>query len=93
MPIQTVEILSRRGQSVDRLLDEIRQLIKTMELTHKVKITPEYTMSTDLTRMDKYSLNPSQLPAVIINGQVECTGSKSDRKILKIRLEAIHRMG
>lgn len=64
-----------------------------MEMANKIKIIYDFTHTTNLKDITKHALNPSQTPAIVINGKVELAGGKFEPSVLKSRLEAIHRMG
>ena len=90
--IRTVEIICRPCMKCQGLEVQIKNIIKSIEMTNKIKIPYTFEQKTDLNELSKFSLNPSQTPAILINGQVEMTGQPNFLQFKK-RLEAIHKMG
>ena len=90
MPIKSIEIICRPCFKCDQLKTKIPELIKAMEVQNKTKIFYEFKHTPDIRAISKYSLNPSQTPAVIINGNAELAG-KIEIGVIKKKLESIHR--
>ena len=90
MPIKSIEIICLPCQKCAGLEARIREMIKTLEMVNKIKIPFEFKHTIKLTGISQYSLNPSQTPAIVINGVVEFAG-RVDQMVLKRRLEAINR--
>jgi hypothetical protein len=67
-------------------------MIKNIEAMLKTKIVYELKLTRSLRDITNYSLNPSQTPALLINGQVEFAG-KIDFILLRRKLEAEVRRG
>jgi len=90
MPIQSVKIMCIPCPKCERVKKLISDTIKLIELQNKVKIIYDFKQTPNLTRVSQYSVNPSQAPIVIINGNVEFAG-EVQQTVVKNRLEAIHR--
>ncbi len=89
MSIKTIEVICVPCDKCKGLEARIRQLVKSIEMIHKVKIPFEFKQTTSLRDLAQYSVNPSQTPVVIVNGIVEFAG-KLDIILLRHRLEAVH---
>ena len=68
---------------------QIKNTIKTMEFQKKIKITYEMKHTSTLKDISKYSLNASQAPALIINGNLELAG-RIEPPVIRAKLESIH---
>ena len=90
MAIKSIEIICVACPKCDQLKNRIMEIIKTMELQNKIKINYEFKHTINLGEISKFSLNPSQLPAVIINGNLEFSG-QAEAKALRAKLESIHK--
>ena len=90
MAIQSIEIICIICPKCDQLKKRIIEIIKNMELQNKIKINYEFKHTINLGEISKFSLNPSQLPAVIINGNLEFSG-QAEAKALRAKLESIHK--
>ena len=90
MAIKSIEIICASCPKCDQLKNRIIEIIKTMELQNKIKINYEFKHTTNLSEISKFSLNPSQLPAVIVNGNLEFSG-QAEAKALRAKLESIHK--
>jgi len=90
MPIKTIEIICIPCAKCDMVETKIREAIKQLELTYKIKIVYEFKHTITLREIGKYNLSPSQVPAVLINGALEFAGRIETPTIIK-RLESIHR--
>ena len=90
MDIKSIEIICLPCQKCAGLEAKIRDMIKNIEMINKIKIPFELKHTTKLLTISQYSLNPSQTPAIIINGIVEFAG-KFDLILMRHRLEAIHK--
>jgi len=88
MPIQSVEIICIPCSKCANLEQKIRDIVKTIAITNKAKIVFEVKTTIKLTNLSNYSLNSSQTPAILINGNVEIAG-RVDLILLKRRLTAI----
>lgn len=92
MPINSIEVICLPCPKCQNLEVKIRDMIKNIEAMLKTKIVYELKLTRTLRDMTNYSLNPSQTPALLINGQVEFAG-KIDFIILRRKLEAEVRRG
>jgi hypothetical protein len=90
MSIQTIEIICIPCDKCEKLKANITEIIHRLELQNKTKIYYEFKHTPHLRDIANYSLNPSQTPALLINGSVEMAGT-IDRIALKSKLEAIHK--
>lgn len=90
MPIKSIEIICIPCSQCEKLRKNIEEIIKGIELQNKTKIFYEFKHTPHLRDISKYSLNPSQAPAVIVNGNVEMAGN-IERLALKRKLEAMHK--
>jgi len=88
--IQSIEIICTPCPKCDQLKKKIIEIMKNMELQNKIKINYEFKHTTNLSEISKYSLNPSQLPAVIVNGNLEFSG-QAEAMALRAKLESIHK--
>jgi len=89
MPIKTIEIICMSCPKCEQLKAKIKEAVEAIEVKNRAKITYEFKLTTDLRRISNYSLNPSQLPAVIINGNLEFCG-QIDASALRTKLGSIH---
>ena len=89
MPIKTIEIICTICPKCEQLKAKIKEAIVAIEIQNRVKITYALKLTTDLRGISNYSLNPSQLPAVIINGNLEFCG-QIDASALRTKLVSIH---
>jgi hypothetical protein len=90
MPIKSIEVICIPCPKCTPLKPKIDEIIRGIEMRNKIKIIYEFKQTPNLAEISKYALNPSQTPAVIINGNVEIAG-QVNMLILKNRLEAINR--
>ena len=89
MALRTIEIICLPCPKCENLRTIIHNMIKSIETEHKIKVPPfEIKHTQNLQNLNTYSLNPAQLPAIIINGNLEIAG-KIDPAVLKIKIEAI----
>jgi len=89
MAIKTIEVICIPCQKCERLLKQIENTIKSMELQKKIKIDYQIKHTCQIKEINKYSLNPSQVPALIINGNLELAGH-IEPLVLRAKLESIH---
>lgn len=89
MAIKSIEIICIPCEKCEYMEFEIHKTIKNMENEFKIRIPFEFKHTITLQSISKYSLNPSQLPAVIINGNLEISG-KAPAAIIKNKLSSIH---
>ena len=90
MAIKSIEIICTPCPKCGQLKNRIIEIIKTMELQNKIKINYEFKHTINLAEISKFSLNASQLPAVIINGNLEFSG-QAEAMALRAKLESIHK--
>jgi hypothetical protein len=92
MSIKTIEIICLPCDKCERTKRLILETIKSIELQSKMKLIYEFKHTPSLLGLHQYSINASQTPAVIINGNVELSG-RFDAMALKNRLLSIFRTG
>ncbi len=92
MPIKSIEIICIPCKKCQGLENNIRNMIKSIESINRIKIIYDFKHTKDLKNITRYSLNPSQVPVIIINGQVEFAG-RIDLINLRRKLDFIHRGG
>lgn len=92
MSINSIEVICLPCPKCQNLELKIRDMIKNIEAMLKRKIVYELKLTRTLKDITNYSLNPSQTPAVLINGEVEFAG-KVDFILLRRKLEAEIRRG
>lgn len=90
MPINKIEIICKPCRKCDLLKERIDTILKAMEFKYHVKFRFELVHTTNLSAMSKYSLNPTQVPVVVINGHVEFAGFVKDPHLIRMKLEAIN---
>ena len=90
MAIQSIEIICTPCLKCDQLKKKIIEIIKNMELQNKIKINYELKHTTNLKDISKFNLNASQLPAVIVNGNLEFSGP-AEAMALRAKFESIHK--
>ena len=90
MAINSIEIICVPCPKCAQLKKGITDIITNMELQNRVKINYEFKHTVNLNEISKFSLNASQLPAVVVNGNLEFSG-QSDTKALRAKLESIHK--
>lgn len=90
MAIRSIEIICIPCHKCETLKNRITELIKNMELKNKSKIYYEFRHTPHLRDISRYSVNPSQTPALIINGNLELAGNIEPPQ-LKMKLESLNR--
>jgi hypothetical protein len=90
MPIGTIEIMCIPCAKCERVKRLIIDAIKVIEFQNKVKIVHQFKHTPNLIQAAQYSVNASQAPIVIINGNVAFAGQVTNDVIIK-KLEAIHK--
>ena len=90
MAIQSIEIICTPCHKCDNLKKMIIEIIKDMELQNRIKISYEFKHTTSLKEISRFSLNASQLPAVIINGNLEFSGQPG-AMALRTKLNSLHK--
>ena len=68
----------------------IRDAVTSIELKYKVKISYEFIYTPNLTNLNRYGLNPTQIPAVLVNGRPEFGGAMEPRLVAK-KLDLLHK--
>ena len=90
MPINSIEIMCIPCPKCERVKTLISDAIKQIELQNKIKIVYSFQQTPNFLKASQYSVNPSQAPIVIINGNVELSGQVT-LDVVKKRLEAINK--
>lgn len=91
MSIKTIEIICIPCSRCASLIEMIGAAVRLVEKKYKTKIDYEFKFTKNLRGADKYSVNASKKPLLIINGHTEGAGNmKADAvnaKILQIHCE------
>jgi len=58
-----------------------------MELQKNIKIKYEFKLNKDIKQADKYGYNLSQLPILLINGNVAFVGHVKGENLVRMKLE------
>jgi glutaredoxin len=74
MSIKSIEVICIPCAKCERMKKMIIEEIKAIEVHNRVKIAYDFKHTANLRDMAKYSVNASQTPIVVINGQVELCG-------------------
>jgi hypothetical protein len=90
--IRTVEVICMPCSKCEGLEKKIRGIITEISIQNKMKIAFEFKSTQNLKDIAQYSVNASQAPLIIINGQLEFSG-RFDMILLKKRLTSIHVTG
>lgn len=90
MPIRSIEIMCIPCAKCELVKRLITDAIKLIELQNKVKIVCAIKHTPNLIQAAQYSVNASQAPIVIINGNVALAGQVT-YDVVKKKLEAIHK--
>jgi hypothetical protein len=90
MAIKSIEVICMPCAKCDLVKKMILEEVKAIELQNKIKITYDFKHTTDLRAADKYSVNISQAPIIVINGQVELAG-QVQRPAIKNKLVSINK--
>ena len=90
MPINSIEVICIPCPKCERVKRMITEIIQAIETQNKTKIFYDFRHTPNLQEISKYSLNPSQTPAIIINGHAELAG-QVEQLVLKNKLEALHK--
>ena len=90
MPIRSVEVICMPCAKCQDVETKIKNAIKNIEFINHAKIIYEFKFTPQLRDLANYSLNPSQTPAILINGRVEFAG-RLDWNLIGRRLDAVQR--
>jgi hypothetical protein len=90
MSINTIEIICIPCSKCERVKNNLMQAIKNIEVKYKTKIIYELKQTPNLQNITRYNLNPSQAPAVLVNGNPEFAGNIETINIQN-KLDMIHR--
>jgi len=83
MAVLKIDILTRPNQNCDLLESRLKLAVTLLKLPAEIKRTSNFSAFTGC------AINPSQMPAVIINGYVEFAGEVPALDMIKRRLEEI----
>lgn len=83
MAVLKIDILTRPDQDCRLLESRLKLAVALMKLPAEIKRTSNFAAFTGC------AINPSQVPAVIINGNVEFAGDVPDLEMIRHRLEEI----
>jgi len=87
MPIRSIEVICIPCDKCERAKRTIMDVIKGIEIQKKTKIVYDFRHNPSLQGLDKYSINASQAPAILINGTLEFAG-RVDAGALRAKLLA-----
>jgi len=90
MPIKSMELICAPCPKCMEVEQKLRDIVKSLEAIYRIKIPFEFIHTKNLLNISKYSLNASQTPVLLINGNVEFAG-KLDWILIRKRLEAFHK--
>jgi hypothetical protein len=90
MSINSIEVMCIPCPKCELAKKLIIDAIKLIEAQNKTKIVYGFKHTPNLLQISQYSVNASQAPIVIINGNVEFSG-QATLEVVKKRLEAIHK--
>lgn len=92
MPIKSIEIICPPCKKCAGLESKIAEIVKSIGVIYKIDINYEFKHTINLREIQKYSLNASQTPVILVNNAVEFAG-KIDIVLLRRKLENIHKTG
>jgi hypothetical protein len=90
MSINSIEVMCVPCAKCEMMKRFIKEAIRTIEFQNKIKIVYTLTHTPNLTKSSQYSVNASQAPIVLVNGNVEFSGQLT-QDVVKKRLEALQR--
>lgn len=90
MSINTVEIMCVPCSKCEQMKKLITDAVKQIETQNKIIITYEFKHTPHLKAASQYSVNPSQAPIVIVNGNVEFSGA-ANKDLIEKKILAVHR--
>ena len=90
MPIRTIEVVCPPCFKCEKMKKNIKDAIAAIELRYKIRISYELMHTPHLRDINKYGLNPSQIPAVLVNGRPEF-GGIMEPKLIEKKLDLIHK--
>jgi len=83
MAVLKIDILIRPNENCDLLESRLKLVVTMMNMQADINRTTNFAAFTGC------AINPSQIPAVIINGNVEFAGEVPNIEMIKRRLEEI----
>ncbi len=87
--IKTIEIICKPCHKCELLEERIKYIIRCMEMQQSIKIKYEFKHNTNIRDVAKYSFNMTQMPILLINGNVEFAGNVKEEHLIRIKLEEI----
>lgn len=90
MAIKSIEIMCIPCPKCTQAKRFIDDTIKALEFQNKTKITYDFKHTTNLLKASQYSVNASQAPIILINGNVELSGQLS-LDVVKKKIEGMLR--
>jgi len=90
MPIKKIEVICLPCHRCEFVINKIRNEIRSLEYEYKIKIKYEFIHNTNLKHMQRYSVNASQTPVVLINDSVEFAG-RIEATSIRPKLEFIQK--
>lgn len=90
MSIKNIEIVCIPCGKCEQLKANIQEIVKGLELKNRVKIIYDFKHTTSLREISNFGINPSQTPALIINGELEAAG-RINIAVLRNKLDSLCR--
>ena len=84
----TFEIICRKCPKCEFIELKLREAVRQLEYQYQREIHYELKLNEDLREIKKYSLNASQRPVVLVNGNVEFAGNIQTR-FIRVKLDAM----
>jgi len=88
MAVFNIEIICRRCSKCEFIELKLCEAIRQLEYKYQTKIDYELKLNEDLREMNKFALNASQRPVVLVNGNVEFAG-RIQTRFIKTKLDSI----
>lgn len=88
MPLKSIEIICIPCPKCERVKKLLNEAVQNIERQNKTKLSFDFKHTTSLGAIGNFGLNPSQTPAIIINGNAELAGLV-EPLVLKKKLESM----
>jgi hypothetical protein len=86
MAVFKIEIICRKCSKCEFIELKLREAIKQLEYQYKINIPCEFKLNENIRDIDRYAINASQKPVVLINGNVEFAG-RIQTRFIKFKLD------
>ncbi len=90
MAIKSIEVICLPCPRCEFIIRKLNEAIRSLEYSYKIKIKYEFKHTKNIRNIEKYSVNASQTPVVLINGSVEFAGRIEAATIIP-KLDSIHK--